>query len=378
MKLGIIGYGKMGSDIFSTLFFSKTAYDITVYCRRNAQEHGAKIEKELDKRVRRKRMTEEERSRKSASYRFTDTWEDFGSCDVMLESITEELEAKRAVFSALASIVSEKCLLLTNTSSLCIGDIFAGMPHRERCFGLHFFYPVKLSGFAEVNLLPQTDPKNAEIARSLAESMGKQALFLPEKYHLYLNRYLSLAIAQGIVMWKECGCTIATCEDVWKELFPIGGLFGILDSVGLGLMGASQSNMMSDRSRLLLEQSEMTMQGWLKSGCPAQSGAFLAFMAENEEDKGAKIPDKTEMHTRMMAVLLNEALIAAEEIGGEREILWAALADVTGLGEPLPYYIRQYGITAWKAALDENRVYLDCPVYVPVADVLWEKMGDEA
>ena len=194
---------------------------------------------------------------------------------------------------------SDDCLLLTNTSSLDIAEIFADVPNKERCFGMHFFYPVKLTGFVELNVLPETSQSNAEKAAQLVKSAGKKPI-----------------------------------------VFSGDDPFEVLDSVGLGLMAGSPDNFRIERNKGLLGYGCEKMNGWLAEGCPKETLSFLDFMAERESASGR---DCGKAALYMAALILNETVNAAQEYSGDTELFIEAVQDTLGLAEAPAYYYDKFG-----------------------------------
>ena len=205
MNIGIIGYGKMGKDIFSLFFDKLPDAVITVLEIADAEKNTAAVIKTLDKSLKRKKLSQEQYDFKKDSFRFTDDVNDMKDCDIIIEAIFEDIRAKQELFGKLAGIVSDKCLLLTNTSSLDISEVFSGIPNNERCFGLHFFYPVKLTGFVELNILPGTSEEAMDRAKALVTAGGKKPVVFSGKYHIYLNQILSCMVAHARYMQKSSG-----------------------------------------------------------------------------------------------------------------------------------------------------------------------------
>src|ERR1700755_1970708 len=71
-------------------------------------------------------------------------------CDLVIEAAPESLEGKRAIFAAIAEVVAPDAVLATNTSSLLVSAIAAGVPGPERVVGLHFFNPVRKMRLVEL------------------------------------------------------------------------------------------------------------------------------------------------------------------------------------------------------------------------------------
>ena len=132
MKIGIVGYGKMGKDIFSLFFDKLPDAQFVVIDLFGAEENTAALLKTLGKSLKRKKLTEEQYEYKKNSFVFTDDTSALSGCDVVIEAVFENMDAKKELFAKAAAAVSDDCLLLTNTSSLDIPTVFADIPNPER------------------------------------------------------------------------------------------------------------------------------------------------------------------------------------------------------------------------------------------------------
>ena len=94
-------------------------------------------------------------------------------CELIIEAIAEDLALKKDLFGKLEPIVSQQCLLATNTSSLSITSIGSVMKNPDRFLGIHFFNPVVMMQLTEVIPATQTNDNNVAKAISVIESWGK-------------------------------------------------------------------------------------------------------------------------------------------------------------------------------------------------------------
>ena len=347
MKIGIAGYGKMGSDIFAQLLGTLDASEFVVYCRHNAAENRDKVMRELDKGQRRKKYSESVCNKRKEAFRFTESIAELGDCELIIECISEDIDAKKDFFAEVGRI-AESAVLTTNSSSLSVGEIFNGLPD-GRCAGFHFFYPVRLSEYVEINKTEQTSDKTVRMLSELSEKIGKKALVLSGDYHMYLNQFISVAISHGILLAQRYDLSIAKCMECFSELFPFTGLFGMADSIGLGLIMKSSENFRLGRIRELVRFSSGYMRGWLNEGCPEKPGCFLAYMAEREVGRGTDEPME-DIVLSMAAVMLNEAARAASVC--EDDII-GAVGDAVGLAAPMSEYYGKYGYERINAALTQ-------------------------
>lgn len=370
MNIGIIGYGKMGKDIFSLFFDKLPDADFTVLEIADAEKNTAAVVKTLDKSLKRKKLSQEQYDFKKTSFRFTDNVNDLKDCDIIIEAIFENIQAKQDIFGKLGAIVSENCLLLTNTSSLGISEVFKDIPHIERCFGMHFFYPVKLTGFVELNVLPETSADALERAKALVCAGGKKPIVFSGRYHIYLNQLLSCMVAHAIYMQKRANVSVKEMSSALAPLFPVAGPFDVLDSVGLGLMGGNIGNFRIERNTALLSYGNAEMKKWTDAGCPQTTLGFLDFMAENEADTGN---DCGNAQLDMAAFVLNEAVNALEECGSDKETMWEAVVETLGLAEKPSYYYEKFGTDALFAALDRFAEETGFETYKHKDKSVWDK-----
>lgn len=373
-KIGIVGYGKMGKEIFQFYYPQCKNTAFVVYCRHDNELHEAELNKALQKMLRRKRISEETFAFQQKNIYFTDCWQEFSDCDMVIESAVENLDVKKSIFSQLEQIVSDKCLLLTNTSSLPIDRIFRDMLHPERCFGLHYFYPLKLTGFAELNLLPENNSSDVKPVYDWVAAHGKQPLIFHEPYHMYLNQFLFTAISAGLYFHDESGCSIDRLENAFRKYFPIGGLFGLIDSIGLKLLTESADSFYIKRLMELKKYGVSVMTNWVSSGVSEEPNTFLSSIREREKD----LPDKeisfpTES---IIALLMNEAIYAAEECEAEPQLLLEALQDTVGLAEPFSEYFKLFGAERLMALTAE--LHEKAPLLFPEPNTLnhWKKYYD--
>ena len=349
MKIGLVGYGKMGSEIFSVLFDSLKDTEFTVVSLYDLEKSRESVEKLLAKQLKRKRLTQEAYDAKLGSFSFTDDYNALSDCDAVIECAFEDMTVKKDIFTKLAAIVSPECLLLTNTSSLDIAEIFRDIPDTERCLGMHFFYPVKLSGFVELNYLPENTADVLDKAEFLITSTGKRALRFAGDYHIYLNQILALCISHSILIAKNAGASAEQFDKAVSEIFPFAGPFSIINTVGLGLMTKSPEGFRIARNSSLLKYGSDTMNEWLDNGCPGETGMFLDYMKENQNTADC---DTSGFADSVLAVVMNAAVFAALESGCEKEALLDAVCDVLGLSGKLSDYYQSMGYEKIKAVLD--------------------------
>ena len=232
MKVGIIGAGVMGSGI-AQAFAQTEGYEVCL-CDIN-EEFAAngknKIAAGLNKRVAKGKM-DAAAAEAILSRITTGTKEICGECSLIVEAAIENMKIKKQTFRELEEIVGEDCLFATNTSSLSITEIGAGLSHPV--VGMHFFNPAPVMKLVEVTAGLNT-PKEA-VARifEISSAIGKTPVQVEEAPGFIVNRILIPMINEAVGIYAE---GIASAEDIDTAMklganHPMGPL-AVGDLVGL-------------------------------------------------------------------------------------------------------------------------------------------------
>ncbi|MBL7897722.1 MAG: NAD(P)-binding domain-containing protein, partial [Crocinitomicaceae bacterium] len=150
MKIGVLGAGSMGSGIAQVA--SQCGHEVVLCDTHAVQLEKAKsgLAKTLEKLVEKQKISAEESTQIQSRIQYASTVNDFDKCDLIIEAIIENLEIKKTVFSQLESIVSDACILATNTSSLSVASIASACKNPQRVIGIHFFNPAPLMPLVEI------------------------------------------------------------------------------------------------------------------------------------------------------------------------------------------------------------------------------------
>ena len=194
----------------------------------------ARIEKFLADGVEKGKVTPEVRDRTMANLAGTTRIEDFADCDLVIEAIVENVEAKRAAYAALERVVGEQTIFCSNTSSLCITELAASTMRPDRFAGLHFFNPVPLMKLVEVVRGLATTDATYEAVFAFAQALGKEPITAPDRPGFIVNRLLVPYLLDAIRAYEH---GLGTVEDIDKGMklgcgYPMGP-FTLLDFVGL-------------------------------------------------------------------------------------------------------------------------------------------------
>ncbi len=186
-RIGIIGAGAMGRGIAQ--LFASAGKQVWLYdARGESVAEALRFNRDLLQRSLAKgRLSAEALDATLARMRPASTLQELAGCDLLIEAIVENLEAKQALFVELEALVAEDAVLATNTSSLSVTRIAAACRHPQRVAGFHFFNPVPLMKLVEVVRGERSDPQVIERLVKLAEEAGHFPAITPDTPGFLVN-----------------------------------------------------------------------------------------------------------------------------------------------------------------------------------------------
>ncbi len=236
-KIGIIGSGKMGQDIFNYL----NNFDIQlVWFVRNA-EKKEKIKKSYLKKLNRQlkhQLISQEQFDHKKDNQVTNALGDLKNCDLIIETIIEDQKAKIDLFSELKSIIQPTCAVVSNSSSVLPSYLSVHFP----VAGMHFFYPVAFKNIVELILPDNYDSDKLEMLRSFLSSINKKYVIQDERNAFLLNRFLLDLQVKAFHFAIEQNIPLPIVDQVSQNIIPDFGLFEMMDHVGLSTMYQSIQN----------------------------------------------------------------------------------------------------------------------------------------
>jgi 3-hydroxyacyl-CoA dehydrogenase/enoyl-CoA hydratase/carnithine racemase len=231
-KVGIIGAGLMASQL-ALLFLNR--YGVPVVMKDIKQEFVDKgmgyVQAELDRLVEKGRLIEARARYLSTLLTGTLDWTDFTDCDFVIEAVFEQMEVKQQVFSEAEEVVSETCILATNTSSLCITEMASGLKHPERVLGFHFFNPVAVLPLVEIIRGEQTSEVALATAFAVAKQIRKTAILVKDSAGFLVNRILTKMLVDCLEMVDE-GTDFQRVDEALLSLGLPMAPFDLLGMVG--------------------------------------------------------------------------------------------------------------------------------------------------
>jgi 3-hydroxybutyryl-CoA dehydrogenase len=188
VDIAVVGAGTMGAGIAESAALAGLSV-VMVDVSEEALDRGrVTIEKDLDRRVKKGRLPDEERRASIGRVSTTTVLEDCADAPVVIEAVVEDMAVKSKVFGDLDGVVASDAVLATNTSSLSVAGIAAATEHPERVVGLHFFNPVPAMRLVEVVARPSTDPSAISQVEGVAERLGKTSIRVSDTPGFVVNR----------------------------------------------------------------------------------------------------------------------------------------------------------------------------------------------
>ncbi len=188
VDIAVVGAGTMGAGIAeSAALAGMPAMLLDV--SDDALERGRQtIEKDLERRVKKGRLSEEERQQVLGRVSVTTSIEDCAGAPLVVEAVVEDMEIKKKVFADLERVTGDYAVLATNTSSLSVAGIAAATEVPGRVVGMHFFNPVPAMRLVEIVSGPSTDPEVIDRSEEVARRLGKTPIRVSDTPGFVVNR----------------------------------------------------------------------------------------------------------------------------------------------------------------------------------------------
>jgi len=194
----------------------------------------ATVSNSLSKQVSKGKLSEDERSLAISLVRATSSLVDLKDCDLVIESIVEDLDAKRHLFAELDSVINEAAILVTNTSTLAVIEMARMTKRPDRVCGLHFFNPVVIMPLVEIiRPLTASDETIAKVV-NFVKACGKDGVHVQDKAGFIVNALLFPYLNNAVRMLESGTASMSDIDTAMMGgcNFPMGP-FTLLDLVGI-------------------------------------------------------------------------------------------------------------------------------------------------
>lgn len=350
-KAGIIGSGTMGIGIAQVA--ATSGCEVFLYDANAAQTEKSltNLKKVLGKLVEKQKISSEKSEEIFNKIKPCTELSDFKNCDLVIEAIIENKEIKTKVFQNLEEIVSENCVISSNTSSISITSLSSELKNPERFIGIHFFNPAPLMPLVEVIPGLLTEKNLARKMYSLMENWGKTPVIAKDVPGFIVNRIARPFYGEALRIAEE---NIATPEQIDDAMRTLGnfkmGPFELMDLIGIDVNFSVTKTVYQDYffdpkykpSLLQQRMSEAKLLG-------RKTGKGFYDYAENAEKPAPEKDDELyqTIFNRIISMLINEAVEAKRlEIANDEDL---ELAMQKGVNYPK-------GLLAWGKEIGYGKI----------------------
>lgn len=232
--VGIIGSGIMGSGIAQVA--ATAGFGVVLRSRKEetAEATVAAMQKALGRLVEKGRMEEADATDAVARVTSTSKLDDLADCDLVIESVVEDLDTKLALFDELDRVCKQGAILATNTSTLSVTEMAVKTSRPEDVCGVHFFNPAPMMKLVEIVQTLVSSDETVAAVREFAESCGKSPVLVEDRAGFIVNHLLFPYLNNAVRMMEN---GTASRDDIDAAMqgganFPMGP-FALLDLVGL-------------------------------------------------------------------------------------------------------------------------------------------------
>ncbi|MGN8248263.1 3-hydroxyacyl-CoA dehydrogenase PaaH [Pseudomonas sp. SMV7] len=231
--VAVIGAGAMGAGIAQVA--AQAGHPVKLYDNRPgaAVQALAGIDRQLARLVEKGTLQPAERQAISARLCPVESIEALADARLVIEAIVENLQVKQALFSQLEALCAGDCILASNTSSLSITSLAAGLERPQQLVGMHFFNPAPLMALVEVVSGLATAPAVAACIHATAKAWGKQPVHARSTPGFIVNRVARPFYAESLRLLQEGAADCATLDALLREAggFRMGA-FELTDLIG--------------------------------------------------------------------------------------------------------------------------------------------------
>ncbi len=334
--ISVIGAGTMGSGIAQVAASNGCQVTIVDSSQPALENSKSKLKSILNRLVEKGKINEEQSKSILARIHWTTKMDEISNSNMVIEAIVENLEIKQNLFSEMESLVSDICILATNTSSLSVSKIASVCKLKSRIMGVHFFNPVPLMKLVEVIPTEETDKKLLSEVKSSLEGWGKSVVTAKDTPGFIVNRVARPFYSEALKIYEEGLADFATIDWAMKEFggFRMGP-FELMDYIGNDV-NYSATKAVYDRTNHDPRYKPSATQKKLmdKGLLGRKSGKGYFDYSENavnpEPQKNEELGRK--IFKRILAMLINAAVDALNESIATRDDIDTAMT--TGVNYP--------------------------------------------
>ncbi len=233
MTVAVLGAGTMGAGIAQVAALGGRETLLYDAFEGAAEQGAARLAEALAKGAARGRWSEAEAEAARGRVRPVASLEQLAGCEILIEAAPEDLALKQELFRSVAAVCGPEAVLASNTSSLRVAEIAAGVPHPERVVGMHFFNPPALMKLVEVVAAPESSERALAAATELAEAMGRTPIRAKDSPGFVANRLARPFSLESLRMLADGVAVPARIDEIVRGAGFRMGPFELLDLIGL-------------------------------------------------------------------------------------------------------------------------------------------------
>lgn len=232
-RIAVVGAGFMGIGIgFVSAYRAGVEVVFKDRDRESAERGLEQVRQRLDERVKRKRMSSEERERVAARLAVSAEYAELAGSDVVIEAVFEDLDLKHSVLRDVEILADDRIIFASNTSSIPISSIAETAGRPENVIGMHYFSPVERMPLLEVIVTDRTSDEVAATCVALGKRQGKTVIVVNDGPGFYTSRILAPYMNEAAWILSE-RIPIERIDAALKNFgFPVGPV-ALLDEVGI-------------------------------------------------------------------------------------------------------------------------------------------------
>lgn len=269
--VGVIGAGTMGSGLAQK--FAQEGFDVILADRemKYVDNGVSKIKETLKEGVKRRIFSEGQVEDILGKIKGTSDLKDLTSCDLIIEAIFENFQAKTELFETLNSFVNSDTIIATNTSSFSVSDLSKSVKNPERFIGLHYFFHPAKNRLVEIIPSSVTSVDVTKTMYRFSVLAGKDPIYTADKNGFAVNRFFVPWLNESVRILSEEVSSIAQIDAICQKAFGIGmGPFELMNATGIPVAMHAQKTLESFgpfyKVSPLLEKQVASNQTWDVAG----------------------------------------------------------------------------------------------------------------
>lgn len=233
-KVGVCGSGIMGAGLAEVIARANKQAVVLSRSQQSLDQMMNLIEGGLSKQVAKEKISEAQKNEILSRISGTTSTDDLADCDLVIESVLEDLEAKRELFGRLDKVLKPDAIIATNTSTLPVLQMALATTRPSSVCGIHFFNPATMMSLVEVVRTETTSADTVARATQFVVECGKDPVQVLDRAGFIVNALLFPYLNNAIKMFEAGTANIEDIDTAMKGgcNFPMGP-FSLLDLVGL-------------------------------------------------------------------------------------------------------------------------------------------------